>query len=588
MMAMQAGRRRTRSLVAAAVLLTALVTVVAIKWSASPPRHLTVHEPTERALRNAIRDAASGATIRLPAGTIRLTSQLDVDKSLTLEGAGAGRTLLSGGHTTRVLRVSGERTKVTLESLAIADGAIRRPREEAQGAGLKIEDATVALAHVRVVGNTLDVNGTAGRNGGFASGAGIYMDRESVISLDDTRVTGNSILARGGPGAAAGYARGAGLAALGSRSVTIRRSSIDHNSVDASSAGPRHGGFAMGGGIYNSGTRLEIIRSTISENRTEASGRRSSASGGGMMVLGPVAMLLENATIARNVARSAGTEDDAYGGGAVLDTGYIRNSTIVGNAAIGDSGLGGNLFQDGRVRLVNSIVADGVGVKGYENCVHEPTVSLGHNIESGDDCRFHAATDRTNTDPRLRAVAGDRGPGETFAPAIHSPAVDSADAAQCPRVDELGTPRPRGAACDAGAVELSYGDVQIAPRSSSAHIPVGGGIRFRFSVTSTGNDTAHHVTLTVRLPSGLALQTGPDCVRAGDTVTCQLGNLVPGTGKTVTVAMGSASDPGIHTATATLHFSATDPTPANDSARASVVVTPASAGGSSTPRQQPA
>src|SRR3954467_10587329 len=56
-------------------------------------------------LRQATADAHTGATVGVPAGTYNLLSQIDINKQLTIEGAGAGSTILDGGGTTRVVAV---------------------------------------------------------------------------------------------------------------------------------------------------------------------------------------------------------------------------------------------------------------------------------------------------------------------------------------------------------------------------------------------------------------------------------------------------------------------------------------------------
>src|SRR5690242_10155636 len=48
-------------------------------------------------LREAIKDAVDGDTILVPAFHIHLNSQLDISASITIQGAGAGATILDGG-----------------------------------------------------------------------------------------------------------------------------------------------------------------------------------------------------------------------------------------------------------------------------------------------------------------------------------------------------------------------------------------------------------------------------------------------------------------------------------------------------------
>lgn len=72
-------------------------------------------------LQAAINAAASGSTLRLCPGTFRITTMLEVEKDLTLAGAGAEQTILDGENTVPVLLVGGSRT-VTVERLTITRG----------------------------------------------------------------------------------------------------------------------------------------------------------------------------------------------------------------------------------------------------------------------------------------------------------------------------------------------------------------------------------------------------------------------------------------------------------------------------------
>jgi hypothetical protein len=81
--------------------------------------------------------------------------------------------------------------------------------------------------------------------------------------------------------------------------------------------------------------------------------------------------------------------------------------------------------------------------------------SQGHNIESATDCGFTASGDQQNVaDPKLSPLQNNGGQMDTMALLTGSPAIDHADAANCPATDEIGTTRPQGPACDVGAYEV--------------------------------------------------------------------------------------------------------------------------------------
>ncbi len=78
--------------------------------------------------------------------------------------------------------------------------------------------------------------------------------------------------------------------------------------------------------------------------------------------------------------------------------------------------------------------------------------SAGHNLESRNQCKFVAAGDRVDTDPRLGPLADNGGPTLTLALLTGSPAIDAG--LDCPAVDQRGVARPQGPGCDIGAFEL--------------------------------------------------------------------------------------------------------------------------------------
>ncbi|RMF69634.1 MAG: hypothetical protein D6742_02215, partial [Cyanobacteria bacterium J069] len=89
-------------------------------------------------LRAAIAQASAGATIRFAASlkgkTIALTSgQLQINRSITLDGTAAPGLTLSGDRKSRILRTA-DNTKVTLRNLAFKNGRVAGSSEEA-GAG---------------------------------------------------------------------------------------------------------------------------------------------------------------------------------------------------------------------------------------------------------------------------------------------------------------------------------------------------------------------------------------------------------------------------------------------------------------------
>jgi len=223
----------------------------------------------------------------------------------------------------------------------------------------------------------------------------------------------------------------------------------------------------LGGAIYNSGGVLTVEDSTFAGNEATDAGaifsggegssftlRRSTVSGntaaggGGGLLLFPGANQIENSTISGNTA--------AIGGGirsgitADLGTATLLNVTLQENSA----GAGAHLYVDDGsqpVTVQNTIFGlTGDGAACYAGV---PLVSGGYNLERDESCGLTGATDQQNTDPLLGPLADNGGPTQTHLPQTDSPVIDVIPD-DCPATDQRGLARPRGAACDMGAVEV--------------------------------------------------------------------------------------------------------------------------------------
>ena len=167
------------------------------------------------------------------------------------------------------------------------------------------------------------------------------------------------------------------------------------------------------------------------------------------------------------------------GGGGIENGGTltVTSSTISENSsdAITGSGIANgdplNGTSPGTVKISGTILAGNDG----GDCLG-PITSEGYNIVGTlfgyPDCRFKArrtdvrGSTTSSVDPRLESLGFHGGPTETMPPRAGSPAVNaipvgaiSADlsTALCPTsgtTDQRGVPRPQGAACEIGAVEM--------------------------------------------------------------------------------------------------------------------------------------
>jgi hypothetical protein len=193
-------------------------------------------------------------------------------------------------------------------------------------------------------------------------------------------------------------------------------------------------------------------------------------------------LALTNLTVTANVARAQlapktlGSTGTAQGGGLFEGANgtilSLTNATLNANSAdaAGSTGMGGNLYSSVTTNVKNTIVSAGTGAAGSENCAQNGG-SQGHNLDSRDQCGFHAAGDRINTNPLLGSLTDNGGPVQTQALIAASPAVNNGDNSGCPSTDARGVTRPQGSACDIGAFEL-------APPSATSTAATGVGTTF--------------------------------------------------------------------------------------------------------------
>jgi hypothetical protein len=261
-------------------------------------------------------------------------------------------------------------------------------------------------------------------------------------------------------------AEGAGILVNGptqfdpTRGLTLIDSTVRGNSAVGTPMGTVHG-QGTGGGIAAFNGTLTIVNSTITGNQATCTGSCPGGGGAGIQVDFET-VSITNSTIAGNVAGDS--THQGFGGG--IDSGQtrqtLRSTTISGNTAAGPAGTGGNIKTNpgDRYNFKNSIVANGTAAVG-PSCTLDPTMmpaaritSSGYNIDSLDQCSFHAAGDLPKTNPQLGPLADNGGQTDTLALSAASPAVDAASP-DCPPpiADQRGLLRPQGIACDIGAFE---------------------------------------------------------------------------------------------------------------------------------------
>lgn len=386
-----------------------------------------------KTLAGAVAKASANDTISMAAG-VYPTNETQIDKPLTVIGAGQGSTFLDGGSTTRVLYVT---AATTIEDLTIRNGRISLISGnlfDTSGGGI-LSNTSLVLEDV-----TLSNNSVTG------SGGAIF--HLGNLTVEDSRIVGNS--ADGSSGAIYSY---------GSGSLTVSDTVIENNQADTSGGamevnrptaltdvtlrGNSAGSF---GGALNVFQSVQLDRVTLENN---------SANSGGAIFAQIGSIDMTNSTVSGNTA------GNNYGGIAIAGavTVNVRNSTISDNHRTSTAGAGFNglMNSGGTVAVVSSIIAN----NDDRNCggVETNWTSQGYNLSSDATCGFSQPSDLQLADPLLAPLADHGGDTPTHALLPGSPAIDSGSNGHCPAVDQREVARPYDgdgngtAVCDRGAFE---------------------------------------------------------------------------------------------------------------------------------------
>jgi hypothetical protein len=371
--------------------------------NASPGRLCVGSGPGCYATIQAAVDAAHrGDTIDVGPGTF--AGGVTIDVSIRLVGAGAGRTVISGGGPVLTIGEFGasDEPTVSIDGVTITRGVTRSSPEStpftgqegvfAAGGGVEIPPnadfsggATVTIANSVISGNRVaptdtvpgDVQCPDGDRCPFAFAGGGGIDSWGTLTLANTRVSDNRVGSASGLSEPTSDADGGAITSfLGP--LTITGSTIDGN--EAGAIGP-NGRFAEGGAIAATGGSVTLSDSSVTGNTAllEASLPKSVdqlANGGGLHVAGGVTRAtITNTTISGNSVSMTNSVGDAeaFAGGILVDLGIdftMSNSVVSGNSvssrtlagssgdAEGDSGAGALLGTISNTRFTaNSVRA---------------------------------------------------------------------------------------------------------------------------------------------------------------------------------------------------------------------------------------
>jgi uncharacterized repeat protein (TIGR01451 family) len=475
-----------------------------------------------------------GDTISVAAGTY--AENITIDKSARIVGAGAA--VLDGGGAGRVLTVTSG-VAVTLVGLTIRNGLT-----SGQDGGGIHNQGTLDLQQVEVRENKADAGGNGG---GIANGVG------GQLTIVSSSIISNTSSALGG---------GVGGGIQNAGSVVLTDTLLMSNTA-ASGGGMNNDSLAVlrrvvidrnfagaGGGFYNYAGTAQLYETAIVRNRGQ---------NGGGGIENNAALSLINVTLSANIipgGPGAGLYNNGLAASASLTNVSIISNTI-NNLSTADGGGIKNEFN-GTVTLRNTLLAHNTS----SNCgpvITGSIVSNGHNLSSDATCNLSGANDLNDMDSQVGLLQADGGTW-THALLRGSPAIDSANAAACPAVDQRNLPRPQLGGCDIGAYEVV--PVDLAATATAVPEPVLASQLLTYTVVVGNNSimTATNVSMSSALPPGLLFAsctaTQGACGGSGSVLSGSLGALASGAQATLTVVV-TPTAAGVLTTTFT--FAADEP-----------------------------
>lgn len=421
---------------------------------------------TDCTLRNAVQAANTNAAVGgcpaghaslpdvivLPAGTYSVTLTLNfTDPSgAILRGTTRASTVLDGNETTRIITTATTAGLLRVESLTLQRGSSMSGGSGAAirtGNALTIDNVSFMNNRALGEGGAIDAsvegppviisNSVFSGNEADEGGA---IETQSTLTITNTTFINNRARLQQG-----------GALEVGDMLLTITDSDFINNRADTREGGAiaKFGGSAVitnsiftgnstvqeGGAVWlwDNAADVIITGSTFSNNSSGLEGSAVRIAEGTLQVT--------NSTFHNNTSPAGGT---IHVGNAAAT---LRHVTITGATS------GGALRSNatvGSITITNSILANNSG----GNCAGSGTrTSLGGNVQTDGTCGLNLSTDKTVGDVLLGPLQLNGGRTQTRVPATGSPAIDAAVTAQCTATDQMGATRPKGAACDAGAVE---------------------------------------------------------------------------------------------------------------------------------------
>jgi hypothetical protein len=297
--------------------------------------------PTAK-IQDGVTFASFGGTVNVAAGTYK--ENVMIDKSLTLNGASAGSTIVDGNKAGSVFTI-GSSADVTLSDMTVMNGDALVGGGVNNAGRLNLKDVVVSGNNARgdiggggaiynngiltVTGSTISGNTAYGID--FTPrGGGIFNDASGMLTVDNSEIYENI----------AGDAGGIYNAGM----LTISDSKIYNNFAES----------GTGGGILNNGISLDPSAVTLSVENCDIYGNFAYDVGGGIDNWGKAEIVNSRVFLNGHRVFDDGFELFTSNGGGIINAGSmdIRGSEVYENVA---GYMGGGIANDGDAATINLI-----------------------------------------------------------------------------------------------------------------------------------------------------------------------------------------------------------------------------------------
>ncbi len=302
-------------------------------------------------LRQQISIATPGSTISF-ASTITevtLSSELIVDKNLTIQGNTSSNTTISGGDMVRIFRIVGG--TVTLNHLTLTNGVAANGGAIFNESNLVVNDCMITDCIA---------------NGPSGSGGGIFNDTDANLTINNSVISFNTSNRAGG-----GIEDKSGA----DTEIVLNMVELSDNNTGMSPATNAPGN---GGGLHITGSGDALVTNCIIKRN------RAALEGGGLWN-GTGTMMVSSCTIENNSAAGDAANE---GGGGLFNAGgtlIVEGSTISTNTVTGTAASGGGILNDmGTLTVNNTLINGNVSVRaggGIEDNSMAGTVLTLNNVQ---------------------------------------------------------------------------------------------------------------------------------------------------------------------------------------------------------------